>query len=40
MKKSQVLERNAHTMEGSDELWAYAKGLIEKNAAEGKLLEE
>lgn len=40
VKKSQVLERNAHTMEGSDELWAYAKGLIEKNAAEGKLLEE
>ena len=40
VKKSQVMERNAHTKEGSDELWAYAKGLIEKKAAEGKLLEE
>lgn len=40
IKKSQVLERNARTHEGSEELWNYAKSLIEKNAEAGKLLNE
>lgn len=39
VKKSQVIARNARTHEGSEQLWEYAKALIEKNAAEGKLLD-
>lgn len=39
VKKSQVLARNERTHEGSEELWAYAKSLIEKNAANGKLID-
>ncbi len=37
VKKSQVLARNARTHEGSEELWAYALALIEKNVREGHL---
>ena len=40
VKKSQVMARNARTHEGSEELWAYAKSLIEKNVEAGKLLDE
>lgn len=40
VKKSQVLLRNARTHEGSEELWAYARSLIEKNAKDGKLKNE
>lgn len=34
----QVYERNRVTPEGSERLWEFAKALIDKNAAEGKLL--
>lgn len=40
VKKSQVMARNTRTHEGSEELWAYAKNLIERNTAEGKLIDE
>lgn len=40
VKKSQVMARNERTHEGSETLWEYAKGLIEKNVADGKLLDE
>lgn len=40
VKKSQVMARNARTEEGSKQLWAYAKRLIDKNTAAGKLLDE
>lgn len=40
VKKSQVMARNERTYEGSETLWEYAKGLIEKNVADGKLLDE
>lgn len=40
VKKSQVMQRNARTHEGSEELWAYAKSLIEKGVAQGKLIDE
>ena len=40
VKKSQVMARNARVHEGSEEIWAYAKALIERNAAAGKLLDE
>lgn len=40
VKKSWVLARNARTHEGSEVLWEYAKSLIEKNAENGKLLNE
>ncbi|MBR1759414.1 MAG: HD domain-containing protein [Lachnospiraceae bacterium] len=36
--KEQIIRRNAHTPEGSEELWAYAKGLIEKNVEKGNIL--
>ena len=39
MKKSQVLARNERTHEGSEELWAYAKELIERNVRAGHLLD-
>lgn len=39
VKKSQVMARNVRTHEGSEQLWEYAKLLIEKNTAEGKLLD-
>ena len=40
VKKSQVLTRNQRTHEGSEELWAYAKSLIEQNVEKGRLLDE
>lgn len=40
VKKSQVMARNARTHEGSEELWAYAKELIERNVEKGSLLDE
>lgn len=40
VKKSQVIAHNARTHEGSEELCAYAKSLIEKNVEQGKLLDE
>lgn len=40
VKKSQVLARNKSTHSGSEELWDYAKALIERNTAEGHLLDE
>lgn len=40
VKKSQVLARNERVHEGSERIWEYAKSLIEKNAANGKLLDE
>ena len=40
VKKSQVMARNARTHEGSEEVWEYAKRLIERNAQNGKLLDE
>lgn len=40
VRKSQVLGRNERTHEGSEEIWAYAKSLIEKNAADGKLINQ
>lgn len=40
VKKSQVLERNERTPEGSERIWQYAKELIEKNVKEGRLLDE
>ena len=40
VKKSQVLARNARVHEGSEELWRYARGLIERNVAKGNLRDE
>ena len=40
IKKSQVMARNARVHEGSEELWAYAKRLIEKNVETGNLKDE
>ena len=40
VKKSQVMMRNVRVHEGSEEIWAYAKSLIEKNAEEGKLIND
>ncbi len=40
VKRSQVMARNERTHEGSEELWAYAKRLIEKNVEKGRLLDE
>lgn len=37
--RSQVLARNIRTHEGSELLWEYAKGLIDKNVREGHLKE-
>ena len=37
VRESQVLARNSRTHEGSEELWAYAKSLIEENVKKGRL---
>lgn len=37
IRGEQVMERNARTGEGSEGLWEYAKGLIQKNMENGKL---
>ncbi len=39
VKKSQVLARNARTHEGSEQLWDYARMLIEKNVDAGHLTD-
>lgn len=38
VSKSQVLKRNVVTPKGSEELWNYAKKLIDKNVEEGKII--
>jgi putative hydrolase of HD superfamily len=40
VKKSQVLNRNSRTHEGSEKIWEYARGIIERAAAAGKLIDE
>ncbi len=38
---SSILKRNAHTADGSEELWKYAKEkFVDKNVASGKILED
>lgn len=37
VKAEQVYKRNELTHTGSEELWEFAKGLIERNVAKGKL---
>ncbi len=39
VKKSQVMARNARTHEGSEQLWDYARMLIEKNVDAGHLAD-
>lgn len=34
---SQVLKRDERVHEGSEEIWAYAKGILEKNVKNGRL---
>ena len=38
--RAQVLERNRHTSEGSEALWAYIEALIEDAVSKGYLTEE
>lgn len=40
IKKSQVMKRNEKTGEGSDALWEYARGIIQKNTELGNLKNE
>lgn len=40
VRVSQVLKRNANTANGSAKLWEYAKGLIDKNVANGNLIND
>lgn len=37
VKESQIMSRNSHTGDGSEELWAYCRELIEKNIADGNI---
>ncbi|NLJ91190.1 MAG: HD domain-containing protein [Clostridiales bacterium] len=37
---SQVLKRNERTSEGSKELWAYIKEIIDKNVVSGKIINK
>lgn len=39
VKKSQVVERNKKTHEGSEVLWEYIRGLIEENTKKGNIAE-
>lgn len=39
VRKSQILDRNKRTHEGSARLWEYARGLIEENVKNGNILE-
>ena len=39
IKVSQVLKRNARVHEGSEELWEYARALIQRNVDEGHLID-
>jgi len=37
--RTQVLDRNQHTEEGSEALWHYIEGLIEAAVSQGHLTE-
>ncbi|MBO5303302.1 MAG: HD domain-containing protein [Lachnospiraceae bacterium] len=37
VKKSQVMNRNAYTHEGSETLWEYIRNIIEENVKQGNL---
>lgn len=39
VRRTQVMERNARTHEGSEQLWAYAKRLIDEQVEKGHLLD-
>lgn len=39
VRASQVLKRNARVHEGSEQLWEYAKALIQKNVDKGHLID-
>lgn len=39
VRKSQILERNRSTHEGSEVLWEYARELIEENVKNGNIME-
>lgn len=39
VRKSQILERNKRTGEGSEFLWEYACGLIEENVKKGNIAQ-
>lgn len=40
VRLSQILNRNQKTPEGSEDLWEYAKGLIDKNVKNGNIQTE
>lgn len=40
VKKSQVCRRNEKTHEGSEKVWKYMEGLIQKNLEKGNILDE
>lgn len=40
VKESQIMGRNAHTGDGSADLWEYSRSLIEKNAAGGNIIAD
>lgn len=40
VRKEQVMGRNATTHEGSEEIWEFAKELIDKNVAKGNIIDE
>lgn len=40
VRLSQVLKRNVNTADGSAKLWEYAKSLIDKNVANGNLIDD
>lgn len=41
IRLSQVLKRNAHTAEGSEEIWQYAlETMLEPNAKKGRLIDD
>ena len=39
VKRTQVLDRNKRTHEGSERLWEYARGLIDENVKNGNITE-
>ena len=39
VRAPQVVERNRHISEGSQALWEYGRGLIERAVTEGKLAD-
>lgn len=39
VKKSQILKRNAKTMQGSKEIWACMEAMINKNVKEGNIID-